>query len=464
MTDTSALIPNSVAVSSDSLFTLKSSSVRARSYRASVPSSNKSTFVGGDVAIFYIPGGRKNTYLDPQQSYIRYTVQYPSTTATDSLYIDHVGSSFINRLDIFHASNLLETVQAYNVLYSYLVDFQFTQSAKQGLSAMYGCGNGTNSMRKGLPLYGNATAANAQRLTFCMPLLSGTVGLGADKFVPIGALSDDIRLELTWEANDVAACYIAGTTAWTILNAELELQIVELSDEGQSMVESVTPFSQPVFLHGNSWRHYVSTQQATAGQFSYLVPARFASLKTLVCLPRRSTEVTSRTSYSISSRANPNIDTYFWRVGAYIIPNKYVTLKNSNNTGGYAEAFAEVVKSFHSLNAPQYAAGIPIDYYMSADAADTNVGGGSSSTSGGVYAVGSYTTSTSYQNAFAIAQELESFANRSDILISGMNTLSSQVFFEGSIGTAPSNTYVLDFYANYDQIIVIENGIMSARF
>ena len=464
MTDSSALIPNQVAVSNDALFNLKPSSVRARSYRASVPSSNKSSFVGGDVAIFYIPGGRKNTYLDPQQSYIRYTVALPSTTATDSINVDNVGSSFINRLDIFHSSNLLETVQAYNVLYSYLVDFTFTQSAKQGLSSIYGCANGSSGTRKGLALYGNATAGSHQRLTFCMPLLSGTVGLGADKFVPIGALNDDIRLEFTWEANDTACCYGTGSTAWTIIHAELELQIIELSDEGQSMVESVTPFSQPVFLHGNSWRHYVSTQSASAGQFSYLVPARFASLKTLVCLPRRSTEVTSKTSYSISSRVNPNIDTYFWRVGAYIIPNKYVTLKNSNNTGGYAEAFAEVTKSFHSLNAPQYAAGMPLDYYMSADAKDTTVGGGTSSTVGGVYQVSDYTGSTSYTNGFAIAQELESFANRSDILISGMNTLASQVFFEGSISTAPSTTYVLDFYANYDQIIVLENGIMSAKF
>ena len=61
MTDSSALLPNSVAVSSDCLFNLKPSSVRARTYRASVPSSNKATFNPSDVAIFYVPGGRRNT-------------------------------------------------------------------------------------------------------------------------------------------------------------------------------------------------------------------------------------------------------------------------------------------------------------------------------------------------------------------------------------------------------------------
>ena len=410
----------------------------------------------------------KGSYdLDPQQSYLRYTVQYNSTTATDNIAVDHCGACFINRLDIFHSSNLLETVQTYNLLYNYLIDFQFTPSGKQGLSSIYGTGKGTTDFRKGLQLFGNATAANAQRLTFTMPLLSGTVGLGADKFVPIGALSDDIRLEFTFEANDAAVCYVSGTNGtWTITNAELELQIIELSDEGQSMVESVTPFSQPVFLHGNSWRHYVSTlASGTTGGYSYLVPARFASLKSLVCLPRKSSETTAKAYYSLSSRINPNIATYWWRIGAYIIPNKYITLYNTNNTGGYAEGYMEVVKSFHSLNAPQYASGIPMDYYNVQDAAtDGTVGGGTSSTAGGVVQTTS-TGSSSYQQAFAIAQELESFSNRSDILISGMNTLASQVFFEGNIGsTGPTSAYTLDFYANYDQIIILENGIMSAKF
>ena len=36
---------------------------------------------------------------------------------------DNNGASVINRLDVFLGSNLLETVQACNVLYIYLLDF-----------------------------------------------------------------------------------------------------------------------------------------------------------------------------------------------------------------------------------------------------------------------------------------------------------------------------------------------------
>jgi hypothetical protein len=50
-----------------------------------------------------------------------------------------------------------------------------------------------------------------------------------------------------------------------------------------------------------------------------------------------------------------------------------------------------------------------------------------------------------------------------------MNTLTSQIFFEanvgwGAAGLTPTVAFTLDYYANFDQILVLENGIMSARF
>ena len=68
MTDTSQFLNNAVGITSDLAFNLKNSAVASRSYRCSVPTSNKSTFAPGDVAIAYIPA-RRNCFLDTQQSY-----------------------------------------------------------------------------------------------------------------------------------------------------------------------------------------------------------------------------------------------------------------------------------------------------------------------------------------------------------------------------------------------------------
>ena len=325
MTDSSALLANTLAVSDTVLYSLKPSSARGRSYKASVAPINASTFNPSSQAIFMIPCGRKNTYLDVNQSFIKFTVQNLDTSA-NYIYTDNNASCFINRVDIFHSGAMLETIQNYNLVYTYLMDFQLNPAQRVGFANMFGFSPTSNTLgqtRQGAPIYGG------QRDTFCMPLLSGLIGLGADKSVPVGMLHDDIRVEISWESQQVACCCSTNspTLGWQILFAELELTYIELQDEAQSLVDNMT--HGQIFLHGNSWRHYVSNLPAsTTGVFSTLVPARMASIKSLICLPRRSTEMVLYNAFSLSSRINPCIASYWWRVGSVLIPSRPVTLWN----------------------------------------------------------------------------------------------------------------------------------------
>jgi hypothetical protein len=146
MCDTSPLlIPNQTAVPQDCLYNLKPSSVRARSYRASILTSNKSSFSPSDQAILYIPGGRKGTYLDPMQSYLKMTVQNNELVAGVNFFnFDNLGTSIINRIDTFHSGNSIDSLQQYNALMSYIVDDQLNQSEKFGLSNIYGTSSSIN--------------------------------------------------------------------------------------------------------------------------------------------------------------------------------------------------------------------------------------------------------------------------------------------------------------------------------
>ena len=115
------------------------------------------------------------------------------------------------------------------------------------------------------------------------------------------------------------------------------------------------------------------------------------------------------------------------------------------------------------------ASGIPFEQYNVVDLATADGTIGGNSATGIVVLAATSTVANGYKNAFAIAQELETFANRDGRLLSGLNTLVSQVFFEASLGygsTSQANqcSYTLDFYANHDLILVLENGILSARF
>jgi hypothetical protein len=359
---------------------------------------------------------------------------------------------------------MLDSIQQYNGLASYLKDFTLNTAESQGLSSIYGTSTSdkASEQRQGLSI------PKASLMTFCIPLL-GSVFSNADKMIPIGQMYDDIRVEITWEANTQAICGAAGTPTWTITDCQLMAQIIELNDDGMAQVESATPFSAPVYLHTNSFRHYVTTlPTGSAGTFSTLVPARFCSARSLIMCPRRSIEIADALGYSISARFNPCISSYWWRIGAAMVPQKPIVLYNSTAVAGYAEAYAEIQKSFHSLGRADMCSGVVVAQYNATDVTTANV-----DAKVPVFTASAAATSlglTSYQAAFAIGQELETFANRSDLLLSGLNTLSSQVFWECNLGLkadaslTPLTNHVLDFYCQFDQILVLENGILSARF
>jgi hypothetical protein len=333
------------------------------------------------------------------------------------------------------------------------------------MGAMWGC----NADRSGLQIGAPATG-NTKQATFCIPLLSGVVGTLSDKFLPIGLCNDDIRMEITWEAQGAAVCFGTSTSgsgtltsgnngySWNIINVELECTIVELSDEGQAMVNEVTPFDQPIYLHGSSYRHYVSTlPSSSSGMYTTLVPARQSSLKALHLCPRRNTEISAYNAYSIGSRANPQFSSFWIRCGAFLLPQKPINIINSSTTGSFAESFAETIKAFHQLNSYIISTSVTSAYY--------NVNDAASPTSEGALYAALNTTVNSYQNAFAIGLELESFALRNDVLLSGLNSLSTQIFFECNMAsTANTTAYTLDFYSYFDQILVLDSGILSVKF
>ena len=110
MTDNSSLVQNQRGVSSDVLYNLKPSCVNGRSYRCSIPPTNGGgPFAPSSMIVLYVPA-RRNCFLDPQQAYLRLTVKNNDTTAGNYFFLDSIGSCFINRIDIFSGTNLVETI------------------------------------------------------------------------------------------------------------------------------------------------------------------------------------------------------------------------------------------------------------------------------------------------------------------------------------------------------------------
>jgi hypothetical protein len=92
---------------------------RARSYRQSITPMTQGPYKPTE-RIRIVLGTTPGTYLNTQHSYLEFDVVNLSTTV--ACRIDKHASSFIDRIEVYHAGALIDTVSGANVLYSALLD------------------------------------------------------------------------------------------------------------------------------------------------------------------------------------------------------------------------------------------------------------------------------------------------------------------------------------------------------
>ena len=496
MSDNSGLnIGVSQALTGDMMLGLKPSAPRSRAYRVSVAPNNKQIFGSTDTIYIDIPTSRPNTWYDPSQSYLKFSVQCSATAACaviDGIYVDNTAYSFFSRLDVYNGSNLLETISQYGALCNTILDATLTESDKAGLSCMigsnplttcinpnaaaYAAGTATQTKtvqtpgdRSGLMLsavVNTAALSTAIPFTFCLPLMSGVVGVNASKMIPVGNLRAPISLQIYTAANDDAVMYgLAGVgCVWQIVNVEFIATYVEILDDafGQHFDNSI-----PQYISTKSWRESSFTIPAgTSGEITSLLSFRMASITNILGRFRNKATtvqgVTNTAGYRLSSSINPSMAYYYFKVGSQIYPNKPVYLYNSNLVGNGSEAFAELLKSFHSLDTLHGNSAISFPQYNTIAVA---AGSWAVPYAPSLKSIGSLDTSN---NAFCVGQEFESFCHKSDTILSGLSTLNTNLFFTfgvipGANGTGASNI-TAEFYAQYDLILVLQDGYISAKY
>lgn len=383
MSDPSQInVPISVGITSDMQLGLKPAAPRSRSYRLSVAPVNQSTFTANQQIIFELPTGRRNTWYDGSQSYLKFSVKCTSNSARtedtqNGVRIENTAYSFFQRLDIYHSSNLLEQISEYGQLANMLLDVQLSQSEKAGLSPMIGSNSQTYSLinvaapanytsgttttfsggyvtpgdRSGQPIATDTSFDTAVPYTFCLPILSGVIGTGGSgKMLPLGKLSSPIRIEFYTAENDDAIYYgTSGVGAkWQITNVELCACYVELLDDSFDQDRGVEYISTSTYRNSST-----TIQSSTAGEITNLLPFRASSIKSLYArfLPftRAAQGADATAAYRKSSSINCNMSSYSFRVGSSIYPNKPVYLFSSQQQTG-AEAYTELLKSFHALS------------------------------------------------------------------------------------------------------------------
>ena len=451
----------------------KVESAPARRYRTNIQPQSGSTFSAGETIIINIPT-RNNTALIASESVLKfsYNVTLAASTVVAALESCGVHAAF-NRLRVFHGSNLLQDIQNYGDLAKILHDFQMPLDAVQG---RYSVTSGTSSDYAGTLLTAvSGTVANgdalvvkpinrgrnfasgtvagvsgAQTYTACINLISLLGSLAGGKYLPLWEMTAaPLRLELVVAGSGTGAAVnsmcISPTisSAFSLSGVEYIGEFLELPDSAIAAIKAGS--SNPLQMVIPDYRAYQFSQGLTSGTpttISMPIPAKFSSLKSIFINQKNAGAINAVTNYPLSS-GTMGLTQFQLRVGSEVLP--------SNPPTTVAEFFTEACKCFGSIADMDYQPAVDIESYSVVNPGITV----------NSYNLGQATNS----GAFIVGIDLEAYQNADKTSIfAGMNTNTSDIFFIGQYTPTATQTALLTAFANYDSVLVCENGVAYTRY
>lgn len=398
-----------------------------RSRRISVQPDNLSTYTSSSSTsdiFFSIPSSR-NSFIQTTATQLVFNITSSVTFATDPVVriANGSGSSVVQAMEVVIQNQQIENLLNYNVYAAIVEDLQPKERAATTGQIL----SGADSFKTGLQING-ASTVDGVPIRCALTLYSAVLGAGAEQFMP---MVDGIRVKLTLAPTNVAltldneTSYTSSTLVYKLSNIALQLEVMDF-DSG-TMSALVAQGGGILKQHGTAVNNYQATlAQSTANNI--LIPARFSSVKALLCAARLSANISSPNLRNTpGSRVLPQIKEYFFQVDGANVPSVPVLVGASATSIFAGEALSEVMKVFGASNTVQFEAGFKRDEYQDL-------------------------TGTDFQASFFIGLNFESQDSAGSALISGRDLNSSNVYLNLT-HYANSVAAVLDTFALYDIVV-----------
>ena len=480
----------------------KVESALSRSSRVNIaPQNGTGNYVKGDTIIINIPT-RNNLVLASTESYLKFDVQFTSGAAANAFRWDSCGAhGLIQRIRVFHGSNLCSDIDNYGLLAKMLFDLQQPADCTYGKQSQL-CGTRTDTVLKmptlpaladnvvatinaGLttPLSGAnisvqqinsgerfltaagtgaliANAGNSSKNTYCLNLISLIGSLSSQNYVPLFAMTSAplrVEIQLVDSTNKcIASLTGADNNTFTISNCEYVANFIELGDPAMSIIYQNLG-GGPLEYVFPDFRNYGYTATLIDGvgvttQVNMPIPAKFSSLKSII-VAVRDKGLGTATFFPFSSVQAGILD-YQFRIGSQILPAQPPSTKT--------EMFAELIKAYGSIADVNYQPAIDkLSYNLvtsSAYADDVDITAN----------LAQNKTSNVQSGSFYIGLDLENYASApKETIFAGMNTNTDDIFLVGNfaLNTGAGNINArFDAFANFDCVLVCENNIAYVKF
>lgn len=412
-----------------------------RSRRISVQPDNLSTYSSSSSTsdiFFSIPSSR-NSFIQTTATQLVFNVLANTTHVTDPVarLSNGSGSSIIQAMEVVIQNQQIENLLNYNVYAAIVEDLQPKERAATSAQIL----QGSTTFKTGLAINSVTSATDGVPIRCALTLYSAVLGAGAEQFMP---MVDGIRVKLTLAPTNVALTldnetnYTAASTVYKLSNIALQLEVMDF-DSG-TMSALVAQGGGILKQHGTAVNNYQATlAQSTANNI--LIPARFSSVKALLCAARLSANISApNLRNTTGSRVLPQIKEYFFQVDGANVPSVPVLVGASATSIFAGEALSEVMKVFGASNSVQFEAGFTRSQYQDL-------------------------TGTDFQASFFLGLNFESQDSAGSALISGRDLNSSNVYLNLT-HYANSVAAVLDTFALYDLVVsynMLDGSVMMSK-
>jgi len=438
----------------------KVESASARRFTTQIQPQGSTSFAMGETITINLPT-RNNTVLIPSESYLKGNFNLIATGASTSSTLESCGwHNFIQRVRVFHGSNLLEDIDNYGQLAKILYDYQVPEDTIHGRFAVTsgtceefsGVGvaaaalANVRAVNRGRAL--GAIAASTTSFPFAINLVSIVGSLAGDKYLPLFEMTAaPLRVEIVLKPTLISSMMVEGGTAlsFTATSVNYVGEFLEMPDSAIAAIRAGS--SNPLQMVLPSYRSYTnsaSVPAATATQVSFPIPAKFSSLKSIVVATRTTSGLAAQfpSSHCAFGLGTSNSAGYFFRVGAETLPSTAPT--------SLPEIYSETLKCFGSIADLQLQPSVDLTSFSLA--APNTI-------------AGLVEASTEDSGSFLIGIDMEIYQNADkSSIFSGTNTNTSDIFSIINYYSTGAITVLQTAFAAYDQVLVYENGVAYSRY
>lgn len=380
---------------------------------------NGATFADSALIQFDLPA---RGFLQPNSVYLRFKASVVAS-GTSLTIAGCPSTSFFQKLECIFGSQIIESINDWNVVQNMLFNLQLDTAQKAGAVGLGYLDNSTTPTFANVQgrNYGTTVSGTTYTASFAVPL--NCILSSCEHLVPLG-LMPNVRIQLTTDS--ISSIFPSGATSFSLSNVELVYDSIDMGAGVEAMVRSM---GEKLYIKSQSFTNSSNTlASSTTGTVELVYNQRLSSIKSLFALFQGTSSNSVNKKFDAYDPTSNSGSLQFLIAGTQF-PSRELSCIN-NKSGFWCELLQAINGSIHNASSMGIS---PLTWNR----------------------VGNDATTIALPAQFFVGVNTERLATNGAIL-TGVSTNSSSISLRINTSTATQQTHNVAVICMYDAIIEID--------